>query len=262
MARLTHLFMALTLLVASGVCQTVEDEMAAGVKAYGSARYQEAIRHFQKAAELNPGLIVAHLYLGSSYAQQYVPGSESEDAIANAKNAIKEMEWVLSANPPRDQQIAALGLLASVQFNMKQFEPAKNTFAQLVELVPDDTAAYYSMAVIDWMECYNPRLDLRTSMNLKPTDEITTVSTCNLLRSMNQNKVEDGIEKLRKAIELKPDYDDAMAYMNLLYREKAEYECDNPEQRQADLKMANEWVDRTLRTKEAKAKKEAQATQH
>ena len=36
--------------------------------------------------------------------------------------------------------------------------------------------------------------------------------------------VDEGITKLQKAIELKPDYDDAMAYLNLLYRQKADME--------------------------------------
>jgi hypothetical protein len=30
----------------------------------------------------------------------------------------------------------------------------------------------------------------------------------------------------KKAINLRPDYDDAMAYRNLMYREKADVECD------------------------------------
>ena len=33
--------------------------------------------------------------------------------------------------------------------------------------------------------------------------------------------IEDGIAELEKALQLRPDYDDAMAYLNLLYRERA-----------------------------------------
>ena len=67
--------------------------------------------------------------------------------------------------------------------------------------------------------------------------------------------VEDGIAKLQKALELRPDYDDAMAYLNLMYRERADLECDNPAARAADLKTADDWVDKTLATKKAKAEK-------
>jgi hypothetical protein len=58
---------------------------------------------------------------------------------------------------------------------------------------------------------------------------------------------------------LRPDYDDAMAYLNLMYREKADVECDDPAQRAADLKTADEWVDKTMAAKRAKAEKQAAA---
>ena len=34
--------------------------------------------------------------------------------------------------------------------------------------------------------------------------------------------MDEGIADLQKAISLKPDYDDAMAYLSLLYRRKAD----------------------------------------
>ena len=55
--------------------------------------------------------------------------------------------------------------------------------------------------------------------------------------------VDEGITNLKKAIELKPDYDDAMAYLNLLYRQQADTES-APAARDTDLKMADELVDR------------------
>ncbi|PYV65605.1 MAG: hypothetical protein DMG95_01240, partial [Acidobacteria bacterium] len=70
--------------------------------------------------------------------------------------------------------------------------------------------------------------------------------------------IQDGLDNLNKALQLRPDYDDAMAYVNLLYREKADRECDMPEQRVADVKAADEWVDKTLEVKKAKATKQQQ----
>ena len=61
---------------------------------------------------------------------------------------------------------------------------------------------------------------------------------------------------LQKALDLRPDYDDAMAYLNLMYREKADLECDDPAARAADLKTADEWVDKTMATKKTKAEKQ------
>src|SRR5208283_4266001 len=72
----------------------------------------------------------------------------------------------------------------------------------------------------------------------------------------NAPLISEGIESLNKAIQLRPDYDDAMAYLNLMYREKADVECDDLAARQEDLKTADHWVDQTLLTKKAKAEKQ------
>ncbi len=75
------------------------------------------------------------------------------------------------------------------------------------------------------------------------------------LRVQNQTTIEEGIDNLNNAIQLRPGYDDAMAYMNLLYRERADLECDNPAARKNDLALADHWVDLTLAVKKAKAEK-------
>jgi len=79
------------------------------------------------------------------------------------------------------------------------------------------------------------------------------------LKEKNAPAIQEGIDSLNKAIQLRPDYDDAMAYMNLMYRERADVECDDLSARTEDLKTADHWVDETLRIKKAKAEKAAQS---
>jgi hypothetical protein len=43
--------------------------------------------------------------------------------------------------------------------------------------------------------------------------------------------------------------------MNLMYRERADIQCDDPAAREADLKTADDWVDKTMAVKKAKAEK-------
>ena len=47
--------------------------------------------------------------------------------------------------------------------------------------------------------------------------------------------IQEGLDALNKAIQLKENYDDAMAYINLLYRRKADIECGNEDARKADF---------------------------
>jgi len=70
------------------------------------------------------------------------------------------------------------------------------------------------------------------------------------------------MDSLSKALDLRPDYDDAMAYMNLMYRERADLECDDAAARTADLKSADDWVDKTMATKKRKPPKQPGRTGH
>jgi tetratricopeptide (TPR) repeat protein len=138
---------------------------------------------------------------------------------------------------------------------MKKFDQARDYYQKVADLDSKDPESYYSLAVIDWMQAYQPAQTVRASLNMKPTDELKDKKACADLKQKNEQKVEDGIQNLQKSLQLRPDYDDAMAYLNLLYRQRAEYECDNPEARKADLKAADDWVDKTMATKKAKAEK-------
>ena len=64
------------------------------------------------------------------------------------------------------------------------------------------------------------------------------------------------MDALDKALKLRPEYEDAMAYMNLLYRRKADVECGDPPARSADIKMADQWSDKTMATRKTKAEKQ------
>ena len=63
--------------------------------------------------------------------------------------------------------------------------------------------------------------------------------------------IDEGIDDLQKAIELRPDYDDAMAYLNLLLRRKAD-EAATPDERASLLKQADDLVEKAKEIKQKK----------
>lgn len=75
---------------------------------------------------------------------------------------------------------------------------------------------------------------------------------CPELRARNLPLVEDGIQMLTRAAELRKNYDDAMAYMNLLYRQRAEIECGDKAASVADIKKANDWSDLAMAARKKK----------
>ncbi len=228
------------------------DQLNKGVASYKNAKYEEAIDHFQKAVTLDPKLLNARLYLATAYAQQVVPGVETDENKKTAQSAIDEFQKVLDENPSDEQKVGSLKGIASLYFNINDLDKAKEYNQKVTQLDPNDPEPYYTIAVIDWTQTYKPRMEERAKLNLGPNEPLKDKKVCADLRERNQPMVQEGMQMLKKALELRPDYDDAMAYMNLMYREQADIECGNPEARAEDLKTADEWVNKTLATKKQK----------
>jgi tetratricopeptide (TPR) repeat protein len=245
------------LLMTAAGCNVLKarSDLNKGVQAYKNAKYDQAINYFKDAVALDPGLVNARLYLATAYAQQFVPGVDSPDNNKNAEAAIDQYQQVLKLHPAREQQINSLKGIAYLYLQMKKFDQAKQFYREALKLDPNDAELYYSIAVIDWTQVYQPRMQLWAEQGLKPTEELKSAKACQQLKDSNSDKVDDGLQMLDKAIKLRPEYPDAMAYMNLLYREKAHIECNDPQTRQADLKTADSWVDKSISVrKELEAK--------
>jgi tetratricopeptide (TPR) repeat protein len=232
------------------------DQLNKGVQAYKASRFEQAVEHFKNANQLDPNLTVAKLYLATACVAQYVPGGDSPNNLQLANCAIDEYKVVLDADKGnKNTQLLSLKGLASLYFNMKKFDEAKDYDKKAIEVDPNDPENYYSVAVIDWTQSYVPRMEARGKLGLKLDEPIKDKKVCEEIKEKNQDKVKEGIEMLEKAISLRKDYDDAMAYLNLMYRERADIQCGDPEARAADLKLADDMVAKTMETKKAKAEK-------
>src|SRR5216684_8803285 len=238
------------------------DQLNKGVTAYKNAKYEEAIDHFQQAVALDPTLINAKMYLDTAFAQQYIPGADTPENNKMAEQAIEQYQRVLDMKPARDQRVNSAKGIAYLYLNMKKFDDAKKYYRMASDIDPKDTEPYYSVGVIDWTASYQPRMEERAKLGIKPEENLNAKNkdqkkVCEELKQKNMPSISEGIDTLNKAIQLRQDYDDAMAYMNLMFRERADRECDMPDQRTADLKTADEWVDKTMAAKKAKAEKQA-----
>jgi tetratricopeptide (TPR) repeat protein len=261
--RLLTLAAAALALFSSVGCSKLRarDQLNKGVTSYKNAKYEEAIDHFQQAVALDPSLINAKMYLATAFAQQYIPGVEDPDNLKMADQAIEQYKRVLDMNAAREQKVNSAKGIAYLYLNMKKFDDAKKFYRMAADMDPNDPEPYYSVGVIDWTACYQPRMEERAKLGLKPDENLNPKNkeqktACSELKEKNGPSIQEGIESLNKAIQLRPDYDDAMAYLNLMYREKADVECDDLAARQEDLKTADHWVDQTLITKKAKAEKQ------
>jgi tetratricopeptide (TPR) repeat protein len=239
------------------------DQLNKGVEAYKNSHFEEAAQHFQKASELDGNLLNAHMYLAGAFVAQYVPGADTPDNVHLAEQAIEQYQHVLDAKPSRDQQVTALSGIAGLYYNLNKFELSKKFYRMVSEIDPNNPEPYYSIGVMDWASSFKPRMDARATLGLKPEEHLNAKNkdqkkVCDEMKAKNMPSIQEGMDSLNKAIELRPDYDDAMAYLNLIYRERADIECDDLATREQDLKQADHWVDQAMQAKQARAAKAAQ----
>lgn len=221
------------------------------------------MQHFRKATELDPSQPVAHLYLATVYVNQYIPSIESPDNEQFAEQGIEQYQYVLNSDAPETSKLNASKGIAYLYLNVKKFDEAKDYYEKASGFDANDPEPYYSMGVIDWTLCYQPRMEARSRLGLRPGEHLDARNPeqkelCDSLSAKNSSVIADGISNLNKAIQLRADYDDAMAYMNLMFRERADLECDDFAARDRDLATADDWVDKTLAVKKARAEKNRQ----
>jgi tetratricopeptide (TPR) repeat protein len=260
--RLLVVFAALLVILSSVGCAKLKarDHLNKGVQAFKNSKFEQAIDHFQQAVALDPTLINARLYLATALAQQYIPGVDAPDNNRYAEQAIDQYKQVLAVDP---RNINSIKGIAYLYLQMKKFDLSKEFYKKASGADPNDPEPYYSVAVIDWTQTYQPRQEERAKLGMKPDDSLAAKDkkVCAMVKEKNTANVQEGIDNLNKALQLRPDYDDAMAYLNLMYREKGDVECGDLSARAEDLKTADHWVDETLRVKKAKAEKAAQSAQ-
>jgi len=80
------------------------------------------------------------------------------------------------------------------------------------------------------------------------------------LKAKYGQTIDEGIENLKKCLAIDKENEDAMSYMNLLLRKKADLE-DTPDQSKADIAQAEDWSNKSLDMKRVKASRPAKSTQ-
>jgi Tfp pilus assembly protein PilF len=229
------------------------DQLNRGVQAYRSAQYPQAVENFKMAVQLDPNFPTARLYLATAYMSQYIPGADSPENVQMATAAHDQFQKVLDQDPKNDVAIASI---ASLYYNQKKFDEAKQWYEKLVAVNPNSKEGYYTLGVIAWSKWYPVYGAARAKLGMKPEDPgpIKDKKVKEELKAQWLPVLSDGLKNLEKALEIDKEYDDAMAYMNLLTREKADLD-DTADEYKKDIETADNWVQKTLVTKKLKAER-------
>lgn len=251
------LFVLALVLSGSALTQTDSErakrQLGLGVQAYKQYQYESAADHFRWAHQLDPESHKAVLYLAMALAQEYVPGVDAPDNMRWAAEATDNFKQVLEVEP---QNVTALGWLGFIAMETRKYEEARGYYHQASQANPNNPEIFYAIGVTDWMQAHKRRFDERSkrglSMGRPPS---ITQPFCAKLRTDNLPLIEDGIQMFNRVLELRADDDDAMTYLSLLYRERAEIECHDQAARSADERRASQWTDKGLAIRKQKFEK-------
>jgi cytochrome c-type biogenesis protein CcmH/NrfG len=100
---------------------------------------------------------------------------------------------------PRD--MASLQMLANLSMDLGDLESALKWHRQRIQLEPDKAEGYVALAVMCWHF---------SNKNMVPEEDRGAL-------------LDEGAQAAEHALELRPDYYEALIYANLVYREKEKY---------------------------------------
>ena len=250
------------------------DNLNRGVNAFKSAKYADAVAAFQQAVDYDPDFHTARLYLATAYRSQYIPGAESDENKQLAKRAMEEFQKVYAAETDATSNTKKLAIqsIASLHYDeaqgqtaledkFRKLDEAGEWHQKLIKIDPAAKESYYTLGVIAWAKTYPLQKKARVEMKMKDEEPgpLKDKKIRETLQARNTPIVDEGIAAMRKAIEVDKEYDDAMAYLNLLLRVKSDI-ANTPAEAKALSQEADDWVTKALEVKKVKAARQPATT--
>lgn len=264
----------LVLLATAGTgCQRVVDQFKAkqvirkGNAYFKEQLYEDALKQYELAMQLDPAEVRIKKFVAMANMATYNPGSQHPKDIKALESAIKYFKEYLAAKP--DDQGAAK-FLVTTYMNSRRYDDAIEYFKALIKTHPDDRQAVQTIAML-----YAKKGDFDQSMtwqeNLakldpKNAEVFYTIGVTCWDKSYNtpmdqmdgaarKAMLDKGMAALEKANALRPDYFEAMLYVNLLYRQYERLENDPAKKAELTAKAA-EWQQKALAARDRVKQKE------
>src|SRR5579864_379336 len=250
--------LALLALPLLGGCRRLQArvELKKGNSLYVQEQYSAAMVEYQKGLELDPSDTFAWRSVGLSALALYRPGDDSPKNLEYGRIATDAFQKYLKENP---EDAKVQDYMMSILVSSKQYQQALAFVDQLQQQHPNEANdpkwnKYRVNVLIQAGRLPDAeQLALKTpgpeqpvslySIGVEAWHKVYNVNTIDF--ATKQQFVELGLRALRKAVEIKPDYFDAMFYLGLMLREKAKLETDG-NARTADVDEAETWLKKGL----------------
>ena len=229
--------------------------------AANDALIEKAADNYRKAAEKLPTDKPEDAKL-RTLSLQYLVASYGPDKLNDPKRAEPVVERMIKLDP---SDLANYIALARIYETSGAVDKAEEVLQRAKEVRPNDPSVYLQLAAFyNRQNRFDKTIDALTQRAAKETtnpEAFYTIATYYWDKSYrdarlnaNQKKeyVQKGLEAIDHALQIKPDYMEALVYKNLLLRLQANIERD-PAKQQALIKQADQLRDKaeTLRKQKA-----------
>ena len=261
------------LLVGAGGCNKIKSKQAVkeGNEYFKAQKYETALAKYQEALRLDPDEVKLKKNIGLAYMGLYQPGSKHQKDLEYASRAIENLKEYVTAHP---EDKKAREFLVSMYLATDRYDDAIVFYEQMLKSDPKDSRAMGSIASMyfkkgdfdkgmEWQrkvaEAEGNKPDPWIMIGVQAWDR--SYHYPDLDPTTRAHIVDEGMQALQKAQQIKPDSFEALTYINLLWREKAKMETD-PAKKQEATDNANKYLAQALelRKKQQEASKNATPT--
>jgi tetratricopeptide (TPR) repeat protein len=230
---LAFTLLLVTAVAASGCTKLkARDQLNKGVANFRDGHYDAAIENFKASKDADPDLLNARIYLATAYAAQYIPGAPSDENVRVGEQAVAEFQDVLAHDANNISAFDGLGSIlfqmAGTPFQPEKYEESKKYHQKHISISPNDADPYYWVGVINWTLARRANDEMRQAYNVENRkkqikdpdplpDKLRTEFT-----AQQGATVDEATQMLDKAMQIRPDYADAIAYKSLVLRMKAD----------------------------------------
>jgi tetratricopeptide (TPR) repeat protein len=197
------------------------DYLNQGIKAFTDQKYDVAAQFFQQAIGVEPDYPedTPRIYLATAYMLQFVPGSTDPKNKLVALKAIKTFGEVVDRSELLGKpNVNAMLAIANINNQLRNDDLTREWCNRVLELEAktDDDRKCHAEAEYRLAAMIFNKVQEQTGVLGEKVQSYEQEDRLEILKD-----IDEGLRHLQRAIEIRPDYFDAMMYRNLLLREKA-----------------------------------------
>jgi tetratricopeptide (TPR) repeat protein len=219
-------------------------ELNKGNTYYKNEQYKDALIQFQKGLALDPDLKFAWRSVALSAMVLYRPGQDTPDNNKYFSTAVDAFKKYIAAFP---QDEKARDFLLSLYDGAKKYDELMRYLQDDLKKSPGDLRDNKAIVSIllrtqrikeayDWTTTHIPNADAEPYYLVSVYCWDKAYRDPTISPQQRSDFIDLGLTAAGKALQLQPEYFDAMIYTNLLYREKAKL--------QTDEKLKQEYFDK------------------